>query len=64
MLSEEVEEEEEEKVKGKKLSATAKEGKMFLSPTSLTECVREWEDLEKNYQQIQVNRPVCKFTSA
>lgn len=28
---------------------------MLFSPTSLTECVREWEDLEKNYQQIQVN---------
>uniref|UniRef100_A0A674NW65 Transmembrane protein 120Aa n=1 Tax=Takifugu rubripes TaxID=31033 RepID=A0A674NW65_TAKRU len=26
---------------------------MLFSPTSLTECVREWEDLEKNYQQIQ-----------
>uniref|UniRef100_A0A8C9YVW9 Transmembrane protein 120Aa n=1 Tax=Sander lucioperca TaxID=283035 RepID=A0A8C9YVW9_SANLU len=26
---------------------------MLFSPTGLTECFREWEDLEKNYQQIQ-----------
>lgn len=37
---------------------------MLFSPTSLTECVREWDDLEKNYQQIQVNQPARKLTSA
>lgn len=26
---------------------------MLFSPSGLAECVREWEDLEKNYQQIQ-----------
>ncbi|KAA8586543.1 hypothetical protein FQN60_000379 [Etheostoma spectabile] len=26
---------------------------MLFSPTDLSECFREWEDLEKNYQQIQ-----------
>ncbi|XP_035523027.1 ion channel TACAN-like isoform X1 [Morone saxatilis] len=26
---------------------------MLFSPTGLGECFREWEDLEKNYQQIQ-----------
>ncbi|XP_034539973.1 transmembrane protein 120A-like isoform X2 [Notolabrus celidotus] len=26
---------------------------MLFSPAGLTECFREWEDLEKNYQQIQ-----------
>lgn len=37
---------------------------MLFSPTSLTECVREWDDLEKNYQQIQVNEPARKLTCA
>lgn len=27
---------------------------MLFNPTGLAECLREWEDLEKNYQQIQV----------
>ena len=26
---------------------------MLFSPAGLSECVREWEDLEKDYQQIQ-----------
>uniref|UniRef100_A0A3B4FSI2 Transmembrane protein 120A n=1 Tax=Pundamilia nyererei TaxID=303518 RepID=A0A3B4FSI2_9CICH len=29
------------------------EGKMLFSPGGLSECLREWEDLEKDYQQIQ-----------
>lgn len=28
---------------------------MLFSPTGLSECLREWEDLEKGYQQIQVS---------
>lgn len=27
---------------------------MLFNPTGLTECLQEWEDLEKDYQQIQV----------
>lgn len=30
------------------------EKNMLFNPTGLPECLREWEDLEKNYQQIQV----------
>lgn len=30
------------------------EGKMLFSPGGLSECLREWEDLDKDYQQIQV----------
>lgn len=36
----------------------------MLTPTSLTECVREWNDLEKNYQQIQVNQTELTSASA
>lgn len=28
---------------------------MLFSPTGFPECLREWEDLEKNYHQIQVS---------
>lgn len=31
---------------------------MLSSPAGLTESLREWEDLEKDYQQIQVNERV------
>lgn len=27
---------------------------MLFSPTELSECFREWDDLEKDYQHIQV----------
>uniref|UniRef100_A0A1A8BM88 Transmembrane protein 120A n=1 Tax=Nothobranchius kadleci TaxID=1051664 RepID=A0A1A8BM88_NOTKA len=26
---------------------------MLFSPTNISECVREWDDLEKGYQQMQ-----------
>ncbi|KAI3373911.1 hypothetical protein L3Q82_022486, partial [Scortum barcoo] len=35
------------------LEASGGQSKMLFSPTGLTECLREWEDLKKNYQQIQ-----------
>lgn len=27
---------------------------MLFNPTGLAECLQEWEDLEKDYQQVQV----------
>lgn len=51
------------KTRRRRRCSSPKAGKMF-SPTSLTECVREWDDLEKNYQQIQVNQKACELTSA
>ncbi|KAF7648747.1 hypothetical protein LDENG_00152330 [Lucifuga dentata] len=33
---------------------------MVFSPSGLAECVREWEDLEKNYQQIQESHRLYK----
>lgn len=33
---------------------------MLCNPTDLAECLREWEDLEKNYQQIQVKKNLNK----
>lgn len=43
--------------------SSAKAAKMLFSPKSLSECVREWDDLEKNYQQIQVSRAAARLTS-
>jgi len=34
---------------------------MLFNPTGLTECLQEWEDLEKDYQQVQVS---LSFSSA
>lgn len=31
---------------------------MLFNPTGLVECLREWEDLEKNHQQIQVKNKI------
>lgn len=34
---------------------------MLSSPAGLSDCLREWDDLEKDYQQIQVNETVYYF---
>uniref|UniRef100_A0AAR2KWI5 Transmembrane protein 120A n=1 Tax=Pygocentrus nattereri TaxID=42514 RepID=A0AAR2KWI5_PYGNA len=33
---------------------------MLFSPTSLSECLQEWEDLEKDYQQVQETHRLYK----
>lgn len=61
MGSSEEEEEEELRVESRVESRVeAPNTEMLFSPTSLDECVREWDDLEKNYQQIQVQKQPVK----
>ncbi|KAG5844480.1 hypothetical protein ANANG_G00162960 [Anguilla anguilla] len=33
---------------------------MLFSPTSLAECLQEWETLEKDYQQVQETHRLYK----